>query len=146
MVPGMDAVAVPLQTEARRAAECARTKETRMLRSTSLVARTIACALSLSSVAVAAPSPARDDAQPRARALYADGQKALEAGNVEVAQRDFEGAYRTLPNAAVLLKIAECRIRRSDFRGAVGALEQYKRDRPDAPDREDVEAKVSELR
>jgi hypothetical protein len=117
-----------------------------MLRSTSLVARTIACALWLSGVAVGAPGPARNDAQPKARSLYADGQKALEAGNVEAAQRAFEEAYRTLPNAVVLLKIAECRARRSDSRGAVGALEQYTRDRPDAPDLKDVEAKIAVLR
>ena len=110
------------------------------------VARTLICALSLSSVALGAPSPVQESARQRARTLYADGQTALEGGNVEVAQKDFEEAYRTLPNAAVLLKIAECRIRRSDFRGAVGALEQYLRDRPDAPDRAEVQAKVSDLR
>jgi hypothetical protein len=110
------------------------------------VARALMCALSLSSLASGAPSPAQESARQKARTLYADGQKALEGGNVEGAQKDFEEAYRILPNAAVLLKIAECRIRRSDFRGAVGALEQYLRDRPDAPDRAEVEGKVSDLR
>ena len=117
-----------------------------MLRAILQVARTLICALSLSSVALAAPSPAQESARQKARALYADGQQALEAGNVEVAQKDFDEAYRTLPNAAVLLKIAECRIRRSDFRGAVGAFEQYLRDSPGATDRAEVQAKVSDLR
>jgi hypothetical protein len=116
------------------------------VRSTSLVARTVAGVLWLSGVAAGAPAPTHSDVKPKARALYSDGLKALERGNVEAAQRDFEEAYRTLPNAAVLLKIAECRTRRSDYRGAVGALEQYMRDRPDAPERVDVESRLSELR
>src|SRR4051812_37587717 len=103
-------------------------------------------ALCLSSLAAAAPSPAPGDTKPKARALYADGQQALERGNVEAALKHFEEAYRTMPNAAVLPKIAECRARRSDSRGAVGALEQYLRDRSDAPDRADVEARIAELR
>jgi hypothetical protein len=65
---------------------------------------------------------------------------------VETAQHDFEEAYRTLPNAAVLLKVAECKKRRSDGQGAVDTLEHYLSDRPNAPDKARVQAQIEDLK
>jgi hypothetical protein len=94
-----------------------------------------------------AGSPAAQNAaRLKARDLYANGEKALDTGDVEKARRDFEAAYETLPNAAVLLKIAECKSRMADYRGAVEALDRYLTDRPAAPDRAAVESKIAALK
>ncbi|HEX3596401.1 MAG TPA: PEGA domain-containing protein [Polyangiaceae bacterium] len=115
-----------------------------MTRFRSLLLRAVACAALVTAGATAAPvSPV---VRLKARNLYAAGEKALDAGDVDTAGRDFDEAYRTLPNAAVLLKIAECKSRQSDAQGAVEALEHYLRDKPSAPDRAKIEARVAELR
>jgi hypothetical protein len=97
-----------------------------------------------------APLPAAADAPSRAlrmkaRTLFADGQKALDTGDVQTAEKDFEEAYKTLPNAAVLLKIADCRSRLSDDAGAVDALERYLAD-ASAPNRGEVESRIAAIK
>jgi hypothetical protein len=116
---------------------------TRRARTTSFFARLVLCSLCASAAATAGGAPA---ARLKARALYAEGEKALVAGDLQTAQTDFEDAYRTLPNAAVLLKIGECRNRRGDSAGAVEALVHYLTDNPTAKDRTAVEAQIAELR
>src|SRR5689334_11112996 len=74
-----------------------------------LCARVVVATACFGAAAIAAPAPAQNAARLKARALYADGDKALDMGDVETAQKDFEAAYETLPNAAVLLRIAECK-------------------------------------
>lgn len=96
-------------------------------------------------------SPAFADAPSRAlrmkaRTLFADGQKALDAGDVQTAEKDFEEAYKTLPNAAVLLKIAECHSRLSDDAGAVDALQRYLAESPNASDRAEVESRINAIK
>jgi hypothetical protein len=78
-----------------------------------------------------------------ARALFNQGLDLLRANDAAGAQRAFEEAYRTLPNALVLPRIAECEVRREDFAGAVHTLEQYLAERPDAPDRAEVLAQIA---
>jgi hypothetical protein len=107
----------------------------------------IAIGISLLAGSVAAAPDAGKNAQRlKARALFAEGQKALDAGDVQAAKDAFGRAYDTLPNAAVLLKIAECKHRLSDEHGAVEALERYLSERPDAPDRAAVDGQIADLK
>jgi len=106
--------------------------------------RAVACGVCVSTWAMASPAPTTP--RLKARALYAEGEKALEAGDAETAQRDYEEAYRTLPNASVLLKIAECQSRRSNERGAVETLQRYLKERATAPDRASVEERIAGLK
>lgn len=109
-----------------------------------LLARTVVCVTSLTVAAFAAvPSPAL---RLKARNLYAAGEKALDAGNVDEAEHDFEEAYRTLPNAAVLLKIADCKVRLGDGPGAVDTLQRSLTDKKTAADRTPIETRIDEIR
>jgi len=100
----------------------------------------------LGAPALAAPEASKDALRQKAKLLFSDGQRALAAGDAAAAQKDFQEAYQTLPNAAVLLKIAECRTRLSDDHGAVDALERYLAERPNAPDRGDVESRIAAIK
>jgi hypothetical protein len=96
--------------------------------------------------AFAAPTASHNAARLKARSLYAEGEKALAAGDPRTAQGRFEEAYRTLPNAAVLLKIADCRDRDGDFPGEVEALEHYLADSPSAKDKATIQDRIGTLR
>jgi hypothetical protein len=108
--------------------------------------RVAICVGLLSAPAFAADAPPSRALRMKARTLFADGQKALDSGDVQTAEKDFEEAYKTLPNAAVLLKIADCRSRLSDDAGAVDALQHYLADRPNAPDRAEVESRIAAIK
>lgn len=108
--------------------------------------RAAACALLVHTVAHAAPEGPPSAERTRARALYGQGEKLYKAGDVEGAERAFEDAYRTLPNAVVLLKIADCKVKLNDYPGAVEALEKYLVEKKDAPDRAAVEDRIAEMR
>jgi hypothetical protein len=97
-------------------------------------------------VAHAAPDGASTPERARARSLYGQGEKLLKAGDLEGAEHAFLEAYQTMPNAVVLLKVAECRTRRDDFPGAVEVLEKYLSERTNAPDRASVEEQIAEMR
>jgi len=82
----------------------------------------------------------------KASALFEEGFKALDAGDYETCERKFDEAYRTVPMPVVLLKVAECRRRAGALGGAVDALERYLAERPDAPDRAQVESQIADLK
>jgi hypothetical protein len=106
----------------------------------------VACAFSFSAAAYAAPEGPSTPERARARTLYGQGEKLLKAGDLEGAEHAFLEAYQTMPNAVVLLKVAECRTQRADFPGAVEALEKYLAERANAPDRASVEDRIAEMR
>jgi hypothetical protein len=97
-----------------------------------------------SAVVYAEPPSAKDKAH--ARELYALGQQMFRQGDFGGALRAFEDAYRTVPNPIVLLSIAECQVRTEQYTEAVVSLTQYLEERPDAPDREQVQAQIDKLR
>ena len=117
-----------------------------MSRSTTRVLRAAACALLVHAVAHAAPEGPQSAERVRARTLYGQGEKLLKAGDVAGAERAFEEAYTTLPNAAVLLKIADCKVKLNDYPGAVESLEKYLVEKKDPPDRAAVEDRIAEMR
>ncbi len=117
-----------------------------MLRSNLLWARLGICVGLFAASGLAAPDASKAALRMKARTLFADGQKALDAGDVQTAEKDFEEAYQTLPNAAVLLKIADCRSRLSNDHGTVEALEQYLAEKPKAADRTDIESRINAIK
>lgn len=81
----------------------------------------------------------------RARELYTQGQQLFRQGDFQAAQRAFEDAYRAVPNPVVLLSISECQVRNEDFVGALATLRQYLAEKPNAPDRAQVESQIANL-
>src|ERR1700753_3762191 len=105
-----------------------------------------AACLGIAMPARAAPAAAHGAARLKARGLYAEGDKALTAGDAQAALTKFEAAYQTLPNALVLLRIADCKARLGDGTGAVQALEHYLADSPGAKDAASVQARIADLK
>ena len=115
-------------------------------RSVCWTARVLVCALSLTASLKAAPDAAGAPERTKARALYTQGEKLIKAGDLEGAQHAFEDAYRTMPNPVVLLKVADCQVKRNDIQGAVASLEKYLSERSNAPDRASVEDRIVDMR
>ncbi|HEX5659026.1 MAG TPA: PEGA domain-containing protein, partial [Polyangiales bacterium] len=105
-------------------------------------AQALAIVLLFSVAAQAQPTPA-DKA--RARELYTQGQQLFRQGDFSTALRAFEDAFRAVPNPVVLLSIAECQVRNEDYAAAVGSLRQYLNEKPNAPDRAQVESQIASL-
>ncbi len=121
-------------------------------------------ALTVVSLGVLALAPATAEAQPpqapeaeeeeapteedraTAREAYGRGQSAFETGEYEDALAAFQEAYEAIPNPIVLVSIANSQERLGDVRAAVETLEQYLEEREDAPDREEIEGRLEELR
>lgn len=95
----------------------------------------------LSSAQEASPEQRR-----AAREAYGRGQALYREGRYEESVAAFEEAYSLIPNPVVLLALAESRERAGDLAGTIEALERYLAERPDAPDRADVEARLQRLR
>ncbi|MFT3928067.1 MAG: PEGA domain-containing protein [Myxococcales bacterium] len=97
-----------------------------------------------SSSALAEPPTPKDKA--RARELYTLGQQMFRQGDFAGAEKSFVDAYAAVPNPIVLLSIAECQVRTENFTEAVVTLSRYVSERPDAPDRAQVEEQIQKLK
>ncbi len=110
----------------------------------------LACLLCTS--LASAQSASEDKAAPSAedmaaaRGEYARGQQLFRDGDYGGAEKAFQEAYRIVPNPIVLLSVAECQVRAERFTDAVLSLSRYLEDRPDAPDRAQVEAQMAKLK
>ena len=90
--------------------------------------------------------PPTAQSRARARQAYARGQELHRAGQFTEAEAAFQEAYDAVPNPVVLIGIAEAREHAGNIPGAVAALERYLADRADAPDRAQIEQRVTALR
>ncbi len=79
------------------------------------------------------------EAYGRAQTLYAEGQY------VE-AEAAFREAFAVIPNPVVLIGVAEALERQNKVPETVAILEQYLELRADAPDRADIESRLTRLR
>jgi tetratricopeptide (TPR) repeat protein len=93
----------------------------------------------------APPTPPTEAQRAAARTAYARGQTAFNEGRYEEARVAFQEAYAAVPNPVVLVSLAECDLRLGRFDEALAGFEHYLKDRPDAPDRAQVEQKVKDL-
>jgi tetratricopeptide (TPR) repeat protein len=85
------------------------------------------------------------DARARARAAYNEAQRLFDAGDFAGALEHFQQAYDIGQTAVVLLAIASAQERLGRPADARATLERYLRERPDAPDRADVERRIAAL-
>jgi len=95
------------------------------------------------------PQQAPPEEDPRvveARRAYDDGRRLFEARSYVEALRRFERAFELGNTAVVLVAIANCHEQTGNYRDAVAALERYLRERADAPDRAQIEQRLTELR
>ena len=76
---------------------------------------------------------------------YELGVRLFEAKRYESAERAWMSSNALDPNPALLIAIADTRQRRGDEPGTVAMLERYLIERPDAPDRLSVEARIATL-
>jgi hypothetical protein len=76
---------------------------------------------------------------------YELGVRFFEAKRYEGAERAWTRSNVLSPNPALLIAIADTRQRRGDEPGTVAMLEQYLTERPDAPDKASVEARIATL-
>ncbi len=103
-------------------------------------------ASSLLVVAHPETASAQTDAErTRARAAYTEGQRRFDAGDFAGALTKFEEAYSIVSNPVVLLGVASAQERLGRTDDARATLERYLRERPDAPDRADVEARITAM-
>jgi hypothetical protein len=106
--------------------------------------RRVALALLLLGIAeqasaqVANPSTTADEA-------YQVGVRLFEAKLYEAAESAWLRAYSLGHDPTLLVAIADTRQRRGDEPGAVAMLDQYLVERPDAPDRASIEARIATL-
>lgn len=87
---------------------------------------------------LASPSTTADQA-------YQLGVRFFEARQYEAAEAAWLRAYSLGQEPTLLIAVADTRQRREDEPGAVAMLEQYLAERPDAPDRPSVEARIATL-
>ncbi len=101
--------------------------------------------VSMPLIAVCTPAKAADKAVEIARSLYEDGLKQYNLGHFDVALQDFESAYQAKPDPAFLFNIGQCRRMLGQPQQAILAYRAYLRELPDAPNRGDVHALVTEM-
>lgn len=103
---------------------------------------------------LAAPAAAQQEAEEgeqselddrAARVTYEAGREAFAGGDYETALERFQQAYRLSPRPTLLYLVAQTydRLRRDEE--ALTALQQYIEERPDAPNREEIEARITVL-
>jgi tetratricopeptide (TPR) repeat protein len=108
-------------------------------------------ALLLAGVLCAAVAPAARgapaDARPgAARAHYESGVAHYNLDEFAAALAEFTEAYRTKPDPSYLFDIAQCHRKLGNADAAIDYYRKYLRNKPDAPNRDDVERTIAELR
>ena len=86
------------------------------------------------------------EAREAARQAYARGQESFRTGDYDAAIASFQEAYEAVPNPVVLLGLAEAQERKGDIPGTIETLERYLAERADAPDRAQIEGRLTDLR
>ena len=80
-----------------------------------------------------------------AKAHYDQGTVHFNLDEWPQAIEDFKAAYRLFPDAIFLYNIAQCHRKMGDAAEALSFYKKYLRERPDAPNRAEVEKRIDEL-
>jgi tetratricopeptide (TPR) repeat protein len=86
-----------------------------------------------------------DESAAEAKRLYLSGSKHFDLGEYQQALEDFKSAYRVRDDAVFLYNIAQCQRLLGQSEDAVRSYKAYLRRSPNAPNREEVLAKISAL-
>ena len=99
------------------------------------------------SAAVAAPTTAitADAAKAQARSLYEEGTRHYNLSEFGDALTSFKEAYRLYPEPTFLVNIAQCQRQIGRNNDAVLSYRAFLRERPDAPNRDEVETLIATL-
>jgi tetratricopeptide (TPR) repeat protein len=92
-----------------------------------------------------AAAPASADDPKRARALYEEGMKYYNVGEYRKALESFKDGYFAKADPAFLFNLAQCYRMLGDTEPAIRQYRAYLGNRPDAPNREEVEHFIVEL-
>jgi tetratricopeptide (TPR) repeat protein len=93
----------------------------------------------------AAAAPPTEAQRAAAREAYTRGQALFAQSKFADARVAFQEAYDAVPNPVVLFSLAECQLRLGNFEEAHATFTKYLADRPDAPERADVDRKLAEI-
>ena len=105
----------------------------------------LSAALAAAIVLCAAPAAAEDDRITReARALYVDGTRLYKIGRYQEAALRFQDGYLKKSDASFLFNLGQCYRQMHEPEQAAREYRAYLRDKPDAPNREDVETFIRE--
>ncbi len=104
------------------------------------VAPTLAVLLLVAIAAHAEPEP-----EPEARARYERGIKLYQQGRFEDAVDEFKVLYERSGSPAILFNLGQCYRQLGDRTSAIAAYRAYLHQLPAAPNRQDVEVRLSEL-
>jgi hypothetical protein len=119
------------------------------LRESLLIVRIGILLIGLATLGAAASASAQAtptaDQRARARELYGEGQRQFAAHAYAEALTAFQGAYAQVPNPVVLLGVASAQEQLGQRAEARQTLERYLRERADAPDRAEIEARIAAL-
>jgi hypothetical protein len=80
-----------------------------------------------------------------AKAYYDQGTVHFNLDEWPLAIEDFKAAYRLFPDATLLYNIAQCHRKTGNAAEALSFYKKYLRERPDAPNRSEVEKRIEEL-
>jgi tetratricopeptide (TPR) repeat protein len=80
-----------------------------------------------------------------AKAHYDQGTVHFNLDEWPQAIEEFKDAYRLFPDATFLYNIAQCHRKMGNVAEALSFYKKYQRERPDAPNRAEVEKRIEEL-
>jgi tetratricopeptide (TPR) repeat protein len=106
-----------------------------------LVATTLAAALAYAAPAAAQPATQADEEA--AKAHFLAGEAYYQQANYGDAVKEFNEAHRLSKRADLLYNISVCYERLGRWDDAIGALQQYLTEKPDAPDRVVIESRIA---
>jgi tetratricopeptide (TPR) repeat protein len=109
---------------------------------TSLVVVALAVGGGVAATPVAAQTESSDAA---ARRLYTEGRKAFDLGEFEKAVVAYKAAYKAKPDAAFLFNIAQAYRLANDPTQAAFFYKSFLRNRPDAPNRAEIEERIKQM-
>src|SRR5215471_18685451 len=81
-----------------------------------------------------------------AKTRYLSGQSHYNLNEFTEALQDFKEAYRLRPDPAFLFNIAQCERQLGDLEEAIKFYRSYLRNKPDAPNKREVEKKIDEMK
>jgi tetratricopeptide (TPR) repeat protein len=108
--------------------------------------RLVVAVLVTAAVAYASPAAAQTSTQAdeeAAKAHYLAGSAYYDQANYSDAVKEFNEAHRLSHRADLLYNISVCYERLGRWDDAIGALQQYLTERPDAPDRAVIDSRIA---
>lgn len=93
-------------------------------------------------------APSDDEVRARARALFEEGMRALEAEDWDAANRSFAASYELRPNANVLYNLANCQRLLFDYPASIASFRRYletEGDRAPAERRTEIDGWLAEM-